>query len=55
MRAPEKKTDYRVFEADGITVYLNREVMDRIPGRIRALRFQVQGYGYFRIVLTSNE
>ena len=53
MRAPEKKEDYEVFDADGITVYLSRKVLCRLPGKVRSLRFQIQGYGHFRIELES--
>jgi len=51
MRAPEKKEDYEVFDDGGITVYLSRKVLDRLPGRVRSLRFQIQGHGHFRIEL----
>lgn len=51
MRAPEKTEDYEVLDADGITVFLHNRVKDRLPGRVRSLRFQIQGYGHFRIHL----
>jgi len=49
MRAPKNKEEYEIFDADGITVYLHRKVMSRLPGSARSLRFQIQGYGHFRI------
>ena len=51
MRAPEKKENYEVFDADGIAVYLSRKVLCRLPGEVRSLRFQIQGYGHFRLEL----
>lgn len=54
MRAPEKKEDYEVFDADGITVFLHKEVLARLPGRVRSLRFQIQGYGHFRVDIDWN-
>ena len=53
MGAPEKTEDYEVLDADGITVYLSRRVLSRLPGRVRSLRFQIQGYGHFRIELDT--
>jgi hypothetical protein len=51
MRVPEKKEDYEVFDADGIAVFLHNRVLARFPGRVRSLRFQIQGCGHFRINL----
>ena len=53
MRAPKsgKEAEYDVLDADGITVYLEKKVLRRLPGRIRSLRFQIQGHGHFRIQL----
>jgi hypothetical protein len=51
MREPENREDYDGYDADGITVFLHKRVTARFPGRVRSLRFQIQGHGHFSLHL----
>ncbi|MFW6116040.1 MAG: hypothetical protein ACOC7Y_03145 [Chloroflexota bacterium] len=45
MARPDNPEDYVPFEADDLTVYVSRDLLDRQEPGTRRLRFYIGGYG----------
>lgn len=49
MGKPENQEDFEVFEVDGISVYIEKGLLEKDGERVNELQFYLEGYGRYKI------